>query len=131
TTETATVGSGIEIPKGSELKGHIVDVAPKGQQGDNSRVTIQFDQAQLKNGQSLPIRSVIQSVAPPGTAPQADAASGPPSTGPASSGVAAGGGAGTTASPPSGNSTNPPSASGPSPSQSAAGGAPGQGGGEP
>ena len=73
-TETATIGNGVEIPKGSEIKGHIVDVAPKGPQGDNARVTIQFDQAQLKSGQSLPIRSVIQSVASPGTATSTEAA---------------------------------------------------------
>src|SRR6478735_3635996 len=29
TTEAATIGNGMEIPKGSELKGHIVDVASK------------------------------------------------------------------------------------------------------
>src|SRR6266567_152795 len=31
TTQTATIGNGMEIPKGSEIKGHIIDVAPKGQ----------------------------------------------------------------------------------------------------
>ena len=62
TTEQATTASGVEIPKGSKITGHVVDVAPKGQGGDNSRLTIQFDQAEIKGGQNLPIRSVIQSV---------------------------------------------------------------------
>jgi len=103
TTETATMGNGMEIPKGSEIKGHIVDVAPKGQQGDNARVTIQFDQAQLKSGQSLPIRSVIQSVAPPGTttSTEAAAAEGPQATAP-NSGSAASSGAGAPGSSPAG-----------------------------
>jgi len=110
TTEAATIGNGMEIPKGSEIKGHIVDVAPIGAGGDNSRVTIQFDQAQLKNGQSVPIRSVIQSVAPAGSPAQADAAGGQSATTPSSGGVSTGGGAGMTGSQPSGTSasgTNP------------------------
>jgi hypothetical protein len=93
TTQAATIGNGMEIPKGSEIKGHIVDVASKSSGGDNSRVTIQFDQAQLKDGQSLPFRSVIESVAPPGTATEADAAGGPSASTPSSGGVATGGGA--------------------------------------
>jgi hypothetical protein len=91
TTQAATMGNGVEIPQGSEIKGHIIDVAPKGQDGDNGRVTIQFDQAQLKNGQNLSIRSVIQSIAPPGTATETGATGGPSATTPS----VTGGGAGT------------------------------------
>ena len=122
TTQAATIGSGMEIPKGSEIKGHIVDVASKEQGGDNSRVTIQFDQAQLKSGQSVPIRSVIQSVAPPGTATEADAAGGPSATTPST-----GGGAGMTGSHPSGTdpsatTSTPPAGTGANASQPPAGG---------
>ena len=111
TTQKATTATGMEIPIGSEIKGHIVDVAPKGQDGQNSRVTIQLDQAQLKSGQNLPIRSVIQSVAPAGTTTQADAAAGPSAPTPPSGGVAKGG---ATGSQPAGNS-DPPAASGQGP----------------
>ena len=91
TTSSATTADGLEIPKGSKITGHIIDVAPQGQQGsENSRVTIQFDQAQLQGGKNLPIRSVIQSVAPPGPSSGPDAAGGPPATTP-SSGVTSGG----------------------------------------
>src|SRR5205823_6063616 len=131
TTQTATIGNGMEIPKGSEIKGHIIDVAPKGQGADNSRVTIQFDQAQLKNGQNLPIRSVIQSVAPPGTATEADAAGGPSATTPSSGGASTGGGAGMTGSHPSGTTSNPSTGSATNPSQPAAGGESAQGGSAP
>jgi hypothetical protein len=113
TTQATTIGNGMEIPKGSEIKGHIVDVASKSAGGDNSRLTIQFDQAQLKDGQSVPIRSVIQSVAPAGTTTEAGAAAGPSATTPSSGGVSAGGGAGA-----------PSTASGANPSQPAAGGQP-------
>ena len=90
TTQAATMGNGVEIPQGSEIKGHIIDVAPKGQDGDNGRVTIQFDQAQLKNGQNLSIRSVIQSIAPPGTATETGATGGPSATTPSVTGGGAG-----------------------------------------
>src|SRR5947209_8258334 len=80
-------------PQRSEIKGHIIDVAPKGQGGENGRVTIQFDQAQLKGGQSLAIRSVIQSIAPPGTSTEPGAAGGP-AAGTAGSGMAASSAAG-------------------------------------
>ena len=91
TTASATTADGMEIPKGSKITGHIIDVAPQGQQGsENSRVTIQFDQAQLQGGKNLPIRSVIQSVAPPGAASGPDTAGGPPAP-PSPSGVTSGG----------------------------------------
>lgn len=122
TTETATTANGIEIPKGSKIVGHIIEVAPKGQGGDNSRVTIQFDQAQLQSGKSLPIRSVIQSLAPPGTTAGPDAAGGPAAATPSSGSEATGGGAGMSASRPSGNSSSASAAS-PNPSQPGTAGA--------
>jgi hypothetical protein len=91
TTQQATTASGVEIPKGSKITGHVVDVAPQGQGGDNSRLTIQFDQAEIKGGQNLPIRSVIQSVAPAGTSAAPEATGGSAATTP-SSGSAAGNG---------------------------------------
>ena len=110
TTEQATTASGVEIPKGSKITGHVVDVAPQGQGGDNSRLTIQFDQAEIKGGQKLPIRSVIQSIAPAGTTAVPEAAGGPPATTPPTGSAAA-------SSPSTGSSAAT------SPSQPAAGGA--------
>ncbi len=75
TTATATIANGIEIPKGSKIVGRITDVEAKGKTGDDSRVAIQFDQAELKGGQNLSIRSVIQSVAPGSVAGSANAES--------------------------------------------------------
>jgi hypothetical protein len=111
TTETATTSTGVEIPKGSEIMGHVIDVAPQGQGSENSRVTIQFDQAQLQGGKNLPIRSVIQSVAPPGTAGGPGAAGGPSATTPSAGNSTASGGSATTA-PGTNTAANPsPSAS--------------------
>jgi len=124
TTSPATMAEGVEIPTGSKLMGHIIDVAPQGQQGsENSRVTIQFDQAELQGGKNMPIRSVIQSVAPPGASSGPDAAGGPPATAP-SSGATAGGN-----SPSSGSSAS--TAPGANPSQPAASGASQAGGAAP
>ncbi len=66
TAEKATTSTGLEIPKGSRIVGHVTDVEAEGKSGDNSRLAIKFDHAQLKSGQSLPIKSVIQSISPAG-----------------------------------------------------------------
>jgi hypothetical protein len=99
TTEKATTASGIEIPKGSRITGHVTDVAAKGTSGDNSRLTIQLDQAEITGGQNLAIRSVIQSVAPAGSGNSADANGGPPAV------PSEGSTNGSTASPTSGSAT--------------------------
>jgi hypothetical protein len=90
TTGTAATANGIEIPKGSRIVGHVIDVAARGAGGDNSRVTIQFDQAEIKGGQRLPILSVIQAVAPAGSngAPESPQGGAPAATGSAASGPA-------------------------------------------
>ena len=64
TTEKATTADGVVIPKGSKILGHVTDVQPHSKQNPNSKLTLQFDQAQLKGGQTLPIKSVLESVAP-------------------------------------------------------------------
>lgn len=64
TTEKASTASGVVIPKGSKIVGRVVDVKAHDASNQNSKVTLQFDQAELKGGQTLPIKSVIQSVEP-------------------------------------------------------------------
>lgn len=64
TTEKATISDGVVIPKGSKITGHITDVQAHDGTNQNSKVAIQFDQAELKGGQTLPIKSVLQSVEP-------------------------------------------------------------------
>lgn len=64
TTEKAATADGVVIPKGSRILGHITDVQPHTKQNPNAKVTLQFDKAQLKSGQTLPIKSVLESVAP-------------------------------------------------------------------
>jgi hypothetical protein len=64
TEESVKTSSGTEIPEGSKLVGHVTNVEPRSDAQENSQIAIQFDRAELKSGQKLPIQSVIQSVAP-------------------------------------------------------------------
>jgi hypothetical protein len=64
TTEKATIGDGVVIPKGSKITGHITDVQAHDGTNQNAKVAIQFDQAELKGGQTLAIKSVLQAVEP-------------------------------------------------------------------
>ncbi|HKF45954.1 MAG TPA: hypothetical protein VKB38_01255 [Terracidiphilus sp.] len=64
TTEQATTAGGVVIPKGSRILGHVTDVQAHDKNNENAKLTLQFDQAELKGGETVPIKSVIQSVAP-------------------------------------------------------------------
>jgi hypothetical protein len=52
------------IPKGTKLVGHVIGVMPQGAGSQNSRVSIQFDHAEVTGGQSVPIQTVIRSIGP-------------------------------------------------------------------
>lgn len=64
TRSSVKTADGTEIPKGTKLVGHVTGVQAQGQGSANSQVAIQFDHAELKGGQNLPIHTVIRSVAP-------------------------------------------------------------------
>lgn len=65
TRASVKTADGTEIPKGSRLVGRVVAVQPSAG-GTNSQVALQFDHAELKGGQNLPIHSEIQSIEPAG-----------------------------------------------------------------
>jgi hypothetical protein len=64
TSEDVKFPGGAEIPKGSKLVGHVVNVQARGDGKENSQIAIQFDRAQVKGGQDMAIESVIQSLSP-------------------------------------------------------------------
>jgi hypothetical protein len=64
TTEQTVTAKGVVIPKGAEILGQVVDVQASSDGNSNSKVTIAFEHAQLKPGQRLAIKTVLQSVAP-------------------------------------------------------------------
>jgi hypothetical protein len=80
TKASAKTADGTEIPKGSKLVGHVIGAQPSGA-GENSQVALLFDHIELKGGQSVPVHSQIQSIAPAGGAASASGSadmSGPP-----------------------------------------------------
>lgn len=104
TRSNVKTAGGTEIPKGSKLIGRVTAVKPSGDAHDNSQVALQFDQAELKGGQKLPIHSEIQSLSPSGSEP-ANAA--PGSMGPMPGSPTAGGSAPNGMSSPAGPATAP------------------------
>lgn len=64
TTDKTRTADGTVIPKGSRLVGHVTQVQAHGKGSQESELGLAFDRAELKNGQSMPIRSVIESVSP-------------------------------------------------------------------
>lgn len=64
TREDVKIPDGTAIPKGSKLVGHVTNVQPRAEGKENSQITLQFDRAEVKGGPSLPIESVLESVAP-------------------------------------------------------------------
>jgi hypothetical protein len=67
TTEKATMADGTVIPKGSKIMGHVTEAQAYVANTDNGRLTLQFDQAEIKSGQSMPIKSAIQTINPAGS----------------------------------------------------------------
>jgi hypothetical protein len=65
TKSAVKTSDGTEIPKGSKLMGHVLAVTPSGS-GSNSQVALAFDHIEIKGGQTLAVRSQIQSIAPAG-----------------------------------------------------------------
>ena len=91
TTQSVKMATGTELPKGSKLMGTVTAVKPHSADNANAEMAIRFDHAELKGGQSVPIQSVIQSVALSST----DAANNPADNAPVVRGTPMGGGAGT------------------------------------
>jgi hypothetical protein len=106
TKSATTTADGTQIPKGTKLVGHVLGVKPSGTENANSQVALQFDHAELQGGQTLPIHSELQSVAP--------------SDGQASSAVASAPGAAPAGGVPNGGSMTGSSPAGSSAAQSSA-----------
>jgi hypothetical protein len=106
TTQSVTMATGTEIPKGSKLIGTVTVVKPHSSDNANGEMAIRFDHAELKGGQSVPIESVIQTVSPSSS----DAADNPADNAPVvrdtPMGAAAGTGSNMSGSRPSGPAGN-------------------------
>jgi hypothetical protein len=80
TQSTVKTADGTEIPKGSKLVGHVTGVKASGQGNENSQVALQFDRAELKGGQTMAIRSELQSLSPAGSEIAQDTSANAPSS---------------------------------------------------
>jgi hypothetical protein len=65
TTEDLRASSGLNIPKGSKLVGHVSEVKAYEKGKSGSMVAIVFDKALVKGGQEVPIHATIQALAAP------------------------------------------------------------------
>lgn len=94
TKQTAKLADGTTLPKGTKLVGHVTHVQAQSKDQPYSALAMTFDRAELKGGQSVPLRSVIRAVAPPPTVPDsmiADEAVGPLSAGTPAGGMGSAG----------------------------------------
>jgi hypothetical protein len=65
TRDAATLADGTALPKGTRLLGHVIQVSAQSKDQPVAMLAIAFDRAQLKNGSSVALRSVIRTVSPP------------------------------------------------------------------
>lgn len=63
TTQDVRSDSGVVIPRGSRLVGHVTDAKAKAKGDSESALGIAFDEAVLKNGQQIPLNASIRALA--------------------------------------------------------------------
>jgi hypothetical protein len=63
TTEDVRSGSGVVIPRGSRLVGHVTDAKAKAKGDSESALGIAFDHAVLRDGQQVPFNASIKAIA--------------------------------------------------------------------
>ena len=96
TRQTAKLADGTTLPKGTRLVGHVTQARAQNKDQPYAMLAMTFDRAELKNGQSVALRSVIRTVAPPANAAampdsmMADEAPGPMSAGASAGGMGSG-----------------------------------------
>jgi hypothetical protein len=89
TTQTAKLADGTTLPKGTKLVGHVTQVRASNKDQPYAVLSMTFDRAELKSGESVALRSVIRTVAPPANvaASAADSMMADEQAGPASAGA--------------------------------------------
>jgi hypothetical protein len=63
TTQDVRSDSGVVIPRGSRLIGHVTDAKAKAKGDSDSTLGIAFDRAVLRNGQEIPLNASIKALA--------------------------------------------------------------------
>jgi len=65
TKQAAKLSDGTTLPKGTKLVGHVTQVQSHGKNQADSMLAMTFDRAELRDGRTIPLHSVMQSIAPP------------------------------------------------------------------
>src|SRR5579864_6006071 len=76
TTAVGLQGQGISIPKGSKVIGHVTQAQARSRGDAQSALGIAFDKIEIGKGKEMPMKGVLQAVAP-----DVSALSAPPDTG--------------------------------------------------
>jgi hypothetical protein len=80
TLAEARLADGTVLPRGTRLVGYVTQVRAGGPELGAGILTLTFDRAELKPGQSVPVRCVIRAVAPNASATNLDMMAAPPTT---------------------------------------------------
>jgi hypothetical protein len=65
TSQATKLADGTALPKGTKLVGHVTEVQAHSKGEAGAILGLSFDKAELKGGQTLALRGVMQAVAPP------------------------------------------------------------------
>jgi hypothetical protein len=92
TTSEAKLPDGTDLPKGTKLKGNVVDVKAKSKEENSSHMVISLNRAELKDGHEVPIRAAVTSMTAPAVNTSAGMPAGGAMAGPIGGGAPAPGG---------------------------------------
>lgn len=93
TTDEAKLPNGTDLPKGTKLKGNVIDVKAKSKEQNDSHMVISLNRAELKDGKEVPISAAVTSMTAPAANTSMDMPAGGAMSGPVGGGTAASGGA--------------------------------------
>jgi len=65
TSEDVKAGGIIVIPRGAKLVGHVTEAQPAAKTGEQARLGLVFDRAELKDGRQIPLRTTFYALAAP------------------------------------------------------------------
>jgi len=65
TSEDVKAGGIVVIPRGSKLVGHVTEAQPAAKAGEQARLGLVFDRADLKDGRQIPLHTAFYALAAP------------------------------------------------------------------
>jgi hypothetical protein len=65
TSEDVKAGGVVVIPRGAKLMGHVTEAQPAAKSGEQARLGLVFDRADLKDGRQIPLHTTFYALAAP------------------------------------------------------------------